>query len=150
MINLTVNTHYGQLNNQNHYEIFYHTTCSCIKSTIKCSKQYKISTVDFVQIIDNNKAEALHYYHNNWKVLREMATKKGFIDSYQFLEVSFTEDAPFHFMLITTYSNKTQFDKREVHFRTLIDERGDLSLLNEKKPGEFRKIVFNKEEAKHH
>ncbi len=57
----------------------------------------KISTIDFVQIIDDNKDEAVYFYQNNWEVLRDMAVKKGYIHTYQFLEVSPSEDAPFDF-----------------------------------------------------
>ena len=109
----------------------------------------KISTIDFVQILNNNKEEALHYYHNNWKVLRKMAVKRNYIHSYQLLEVPPTKEAPFHLMLITTYKDQVQFDKREAHFKILIEEKGPLNLLNDKKPGEFRKTIFNKVEAIH-
>lgn len=109
--------------------------------------QKKISSLDFVQIVDGNKAEALYYYQNNWKQLREKAIEKGYIHSYQFLEVEATEGAPFHIILISNYGNEEQFAKREEHFSELIEARGDLRLMNEKKPGEFRKIYIGKEKA---
>lgn len=109
----------------------------------------KISTIDFVQIVNNNMDETIYYYQNNWKVLREMAIKKGYIHSFQLLETPHSEDAPFQIMLITTYLNKEQYDLREDHFTELIEEKGDLNLMNEKKPGEFRKILFNKEKVRH-
>ncbi len=109
----------------------------------------KISTLDFVQILNDNKEEIVFYYQNNWKILREMAIDKAYIDSFQLLETSFTEEAPFHFILITTYLNKAQYDLREERFTELIKEKGDLKLLNDKKPKEFRKILFNKENVKH-
>ena len=115
--------------------------------TVQISAQDKISSIDFVQIQNDNKAEALYYYQNNWKVLRESAIEKGYIHSFQFLEVEPTEEAPFHIILITTYGNEAQYAKREEHFSELIEARGDLRLLNEKKPGEFRKILFGKERA---
>lgn len=109
----------------------------------------RITTVEFIQILDNNKAEAEFYYQNNWKVLREMALKKGYIHSYQLLETSASEEAPFHYMLITTYTDKAQYDLREDHFGELIKEKGELKLLNDKKPGEFRKSLFSKEMVRH-
>ena len=109
----------------------------------------KISTVDFVQILNDNEEEALYYFQNNWKVLREMALKKEFIHSYQFLEVPPSEDAPFHLMFITTYLNEEQYKLREDHFAELIEERGPLKLLNDKKPEEFRKSLFAKEKVRH-
>ena len=109
----------------------------------------QISTMDFVQIVDNNNAEALFYYQNNWMQLRMEAVKRGQIHSYQLLETQASEDAPFHFILMTTYKNTFQFEKREEHFRALIKEQGGLKLLNEKKPAEFRKTLFSKESAIH-
>lgn len=109
----------------------------------------KISTMDFVQIVNDNKKEAVFYYQNNWKVLREMALKKGFIDSFQMLETPASEAEPFHFILITTYANSEQYQLREERFDELIKEKGNLDLINEKKPNEFRKNLFNKEMVRH-
>ena len=63
----------------------------------------KISTIDFVQIIGNNKDEVLYYYQNNWKVLREMAIANNYIQSFDVLETAFSDDAPFQLILITTF-----------------------------------------------
>lgn len=114
-------------------------------ATVFGQKNEKISTIDFVKIVNNNKKEVVFYYQNNWEVLRKMAIKKGYIDSYQLLETKPTKDAPFSFMLITTYKNKAQFDKREPHFQELIKAKGKLKLLNNKKPREFRKVIFGKD-----
>jgi hypothetical protein len=102
-----------------------------------------------VQVLNENKAEAVYYYQHNWKVLRNMALENDYIHSFQILETPFTEEQPFELMLITTYSNKKQYDLREDHFRTLIQEIGELKLLNEKKPAEFRKTLFSKENVRH-
>ena len=109
----------------------------------------KLSTMDFVQVQNNNNAEAKFYYQNNWQILRERAVREGYIDSYQLLETEPTEDAPFHFVLITTYKDTKQFEKREENFSELIKEKGELRLLNAKQPGDFRKTMFNKNAAKH-
>ncbi|WP_350285621.1 hypothetical protein [uncultured Croceitalea sp.] len=109
----------------------------------------KISTIDFVQILNNNKEEAIYYYQNNWKVLREMALEKEYIHSYEVLEPQMSEEAPFELMLITTYLGKDQYDSRETHFEELIKAKGPLSLMNEKKPNQFRKTLFNKEIVRH-
>ena len=109
----------------------------------------KISTIDFVQILNDNKEEAVYYYQNNWKVLRNMAIKKEYIHSYQILELPPSEDEPFHLMLITTYLNNQQYELREEHFTVLIKEKGALKLMNDKDPGEFRKILFSKEMIRH-
>ncbi|MEM9338215.1 MAG: hypothetical protein AAGA66_05765 [Bacteroidota bacterium] len=109
----------------------------------------RITTMDFVQILNGNKAEAVYYYQNNWKILREMAVEKAYIHSYQVMETPFSEDAPFHMILVTTYGNRKQYDLREGHFEELINEKGALELMNEKKPGEFRKTLFHKEMVRH-
>jgi hypothetical protein len=62
--------------------------------------------MDFVQVLNDNKEEAVYYYQNNWKVLREMALKKDYIHSFQLLETTESEDAPFQLILITTYKDK--------------------------------------------
>ncbi|KAA3638014.1 MAG: hypothetical protein DWQ02_05725 [Bacteroidetes bacterium] len=118
-------------------------------SIVYAQQDDRITTIDFVQILKDNKDEAVFYYQNNWKVLRDMAVNKGYIDSYQVLETPFSETEPFHLMLITTYANEAQYDLREDHFGELIKERGDLKLLNEKKPGEFRKVLFGKDMVRH-
>ncbi|WP_303317754.1 hypothetical protein Q4Q34_17725 [Flavivirga abyssicola] len=112
-------------------------------------KNDKISTIDFVQILNDNKEEAVYYYQNNWKVLRNMAIDKKYIHSFQILETQANEDAPFHLMLITTYLNEAQYKLREDHFSELIKEKGELKLLNDKKPGAFRKTLFSKERTLH-
>jgi hypothetical protein len=109
----------------------------------------RISTVDFVQIVANNREEALFYYEYNWKALRAIALKKNYIVSYEIMETQCSEDAPFHLMLITTYANKAQYDQREKHFQELIKEKGKLLLLNDKQPREFRKNLFHKENVTH-
>lgn len=114
-------------------------------SSIYSQENTKISTLDFVQILNNNKKEVLYYYQNNWEILRKKAIKKNYILSYQLLETTPTNEAPFTFILITTYRNKVQFSKREFHFEELIKANGKLKLLNHKKPAEFRKTIFGKD-----
>ncbi|MDJ0646498.1 MAG: hypothetical protein QNJ57_11000 [Flavobacteriaceae bacterium] len=109
----------------------------------------RVSTIEFVEIVDNHLEEALYYYKNNWKVLRQKAIENDYILSYQLLQAPATEDSAIQLILITTYANSEQYDKREENFAVLIKERGDLRLLNNKKPGEFRKRVLGKELVKH-
>lgn len=109
----------------------------------------RLTTIEFVEVLNNNKKEALYYFNNNWKVLRDKAVIKKYIHSYQLLETQKSDDAPFQIMLITTYQNKAQYDLREKHFQELIKEKGELKLLNNKKPGEFRKSLFVKDMVRH-
>ena len=115
---------------------------------IHAQKEQKISSMDFVQIQNNHVDEVMHYYNNNWKVLRVKALEKNYIESFQILENIYSDEAPFHLILVTTYKNQAQFDAREKHFRALIDAMGELNLLNDKKPAEFRKTLFGTD-AKH-
>ena len=64
----------------------------CVNFCVFSQQDTKISTIDFVKILNNNKKEIVYYYENNWEVLRKMAIKKNYIDSYQFLETKPTKD----------------------------------------------------------
>ena len=109
----------------------------------------RITTVSFVQILNDARDEAIFYYQNNWKILREWAMERSYIHSYQLLEAPYDEEAPFELILITTYSNQEQYDLREDHFGKLIEEKGGLNLMNDKQPNDFRKVLFNKEMVRH-
>jgi hypothetical protein len=110
----------------------------------------RISQVTFVQILNNNKEEAIFYYQNNWGVLAEMGIKKGLAESYQILETPYSEEEPFHLILIVTFFNKDQYDNRHgEHFQELLKEKGPDKLMNDKKPAEFCKVLFKKEMVKH-
>ena len=109
----------------------------------------RISTLDFVQVLNDNYDETLYYYQNNWNVLREWAMEEKYIHSYEFVRTAFSEEQPFHFILITTYANQDQFDKREENFEILIKRRGGRRLKNEIQPGDFRKILFGQRAARH-
>ena len=118
-------------------------------STVSFSqKNETISTLDFVQILNYNYDEVIYYYEHNWKVLREMAIEKKYIHSYQVLESSSEDTSNFDIILVTTYANEEQYKNREIHFQELINEKGDLKLLNDKKPSDFRKTVYSKENVK--
>ena len=106
---------------------------------------HKLSSIDFVEVVNNNHAETLFYYQNNWKALRESALKKGYIESYNLLEIEPSEATPYHFILITTYGNKEQYDNRENHFQELIKASGGLKLLNDKEPADFRNIIHGQD-----
>ena len=48
-----------------------------------------------------------------------------------------------------TFKNKEMYDNREEPFYALKKELGDVKLLNDKKPDEFRKVLFRKRRVKH-
>ena len=109
--------------------------------------QEAISTMDFVQILDGRKNETLFYYENNWKVHREKALAKGYIKSYQLLEAARGDGPAFDIVLITTYANQEQYNKREENFGLLIEAHGERKLLNDLQPSEFRSIIFSRDPA---
>ncbi|BDX07110.1 hypothetical protein [Planctobacterium marinum] len=100
-----------------------------------------MSTIDFVQVLNGNSTEADYYYRENWQALRKKAQKRGYIQSWQLLNVTYTEQTPYHYMLITTYADAQQFEQRESNFQKLIEEQGTIKLLNHIKPTDFRKTV---------
>jgi len=117
----------------------------CTTSLFFGQQDQSISSMDFIEIVNNNEQEALFYYQNNWKILRKMAIKKNYISSFELLKDTGQDKNSFSLILVTTYANREQFEKREEHFQELIKEKGGLELLNEKKPTEFRKTVFSKD-----
>jgi len=115
-------------------------------STISFGQDYKkISTIDFIRILNNNTEEAIYYYQNNWKELRKLALEKEYIDSYNLFFTEEDDINSFHLILLTTYKNIEQYDLREKNFDELIEMRDGLQLLNDKKPNEFRETLFRKE-----
>lgn len=100
--------------------------------------------MEFVQILNNHEAEAVYYFQNNWKVLRQQAIKKNYISDFKLLCTQRSEEAPFDIILMTTYPDQKSYDQREANFAELIEAKGGLKLLNEKEPGEFRKSLFGK------
>ena len=103
--------------------------------------------MDFIQVQNNFKNEALFFYKNNWKELREKAIRKGYIDSFLLLETKASKEAPFHMVLITTYFDKRQYNEREKNFSELMMGSKGPKLLNNVKPNEFRKKLFSKQKA---
>ncbi|MEI6408188.1 MAG: hypothetical protein WCR52_02290 [Bacteroidota bacterium] len=108
-----------------------------------------ITTIDFVKIKQNKRQEALFYYENNWKVYRDSALQKGYIESYKLLTTTADTTANFDLMLITTYSDSAQYKLNEARFQEIIKTtRPDgPKLLNALKPGDFRQNVFFKQAA---
>lgn len=119
-----------------------------VASNSFAQENQRLSTFQIIQILDNNIAEAEYYYENNWQVLREMAIKKEYIHSYQLFLTPENGDHTTEMILITTYRNENQYEKREEHFQELIKEKGELKLLNDKQPGEFRKSIMVREQVR--
>ncbi len=129
--------------------IIYIALSFLVVSMLSAQDRELMRTYDFVEIIDDQQEEAMFFYENNWMALRELAKAEGYIDSFELHEVAYSEDCPFHLILITAYSDDSQYEQREKNFEKLIAMRGELKLLNEKQPAEFRKIVFGADSTKH-
>jgi len=108
----------------------------------------EVSVIDFVRTVDNNREELVFYYENNWKTLRDIALKKGFIHSYELLISETDSVTNFDVILITRYKSEEQFNQGEERFQKIIRERnqkyGGIRLLNELKPTQFRVNVSHK------
>lgn len=102
-----------------------------------------IISIDFVKILNGHRPEALYYYKNNWKILRDSAIKKDYIRSYKLLETNIDSAADYNLILVTEYADSVQFNLREFHFQEIMNSRRnkELVLLNNIKPGEFRLVV---------
>ncbi|SOE20342.1 hypothetical protein SAMN06298216_0837 [Spirosomataceae bacterium TFI 002] len=94
-------------------------------------------SMEVVEIQNQNEAEAIYYFQNNWEQLRIAAKKQNYIDSYTW----YVEGKNQRIYLITNFGNIENWEKREENFGLLIKEAGPLKLLNEKQPSEFRKSI---------
>ena len=74
--------------------------------------------------------------------------EQGIIASYEFIRTERTDDYPIDIILMTTFQNEEQYDNREKNFQVIMEGR-QLDLLNELKPGDFRKTLFVKEKSAH-
>ena len=97
----------------------------------------EVSIFDFVKTVDNNKEELIYYYENNWKILRDIAKERDFIESYELLITEADSVADFDIILITRYKNETQYQQGEERFQQIIKERN-------KEYGGVRLNVFHK------
>lgn len=106
-----------------------------------------MTTIDFVKIKNNRRQEALFFYENNWKLYRDIAIKKGFIQSYRLLSTTADSIADFNLILITEYADSLQYKLSEERFQQIIKTTRPEGpkLLNELKPADFRQNVFFKQ-----
>lgn len=116
--------------------------CMFFALLLPISALAEIVTIDFVKVVDGNDEEAVYYYENNWKRHRIEAEKRRYISSFKLL-VKRSEDGQTDILLITGYASDSDYEKREENFQEVMSETGKdgLRLMNDKKPGEFRKVV---------
>lgn len=111
-----------------------------------CSTAQGVTVMDFVQVKEGRRAEAVYFYENNWKVYRDIALKKGFILSYRLEEVVADSAASFNMVLITEYRDSVFYHNSETNFREILSTarpNGPL-LLNKLQPADFRTNLFVK------
>lgn len=102
-----------------------------------------IYIIDYVKILNNNRAETLYYYENNWKYFREIAEEKSYIKSYALIDVS-DRDADYDLILMTVFEDQAQYDEIEARFKAVMSKRtGGPKMMNNKGKNEIRKIVSN-------
>ncbi|HOZ67875.1 MAG TPA: hypothetical protein PLU11_06080 [Chitinophagaceae bacterium] len=109
-----------------------------------CSTAQGVTVMDFVQVKEGRRAEAVYFYENNWKVYRDIALKKGFILSYRLEEVVADSAAGFNLVLITEYRDSVFYHNSETNFREILSTarpNGPL-LLNKLQPADFRTNLF--------
>lgn len=109
-----------------------------------CSTAQGVTVMDFVQVKEGRRAEAVYFYENNWKVYRDIALKKGFILSYRLEEVVADSAASFNLVLITEYRDSVFYHNSETNFREILSTarpNGPL-LLNKLQPADFRTNLF--------
>ena len=108
----------------------------------------RMSLMIFVEVLNDNKEEAIFYYQNNWGAMAELAIERGLMESHQILETPYSEEEPYHLILIVTFFNEEQYDNREEPYFELLKEIGPEKLMNGKKPDEFRKELYKKRRVK--
>lgn len=105
-----------------------------------------VSSIDFVKVKDGKWAEAIFFYQNNWKVYREVALSRGYINSYAVMKSVPDSLRNFDLILVTEYADSTQLSLAEERFQKIIKEVNPSGpkLLNSYKPADFRINLFLK------
>jgi len=121
-------------------------TAACFLMMLCARGQSKnpILTMDFVQVKNGKHQEALYFYENNWKVYRDIALQKGYIQSYRLVTTAADSLANFDIILITEYADSTHLNASEERFQHIIKEvrPNGPKLLNNLKPADFRQNLF--------
>jgi len=102
-----------------------------------------VAVTELVKILGGNRSEAVFYFRNNWKVLREEALKRGLVESFEMQVAEPGQEGEFEIVLITRFKDRAQHAAAEDNFRKLIKElrpEGPM-LVSAMKPDEFRRSV---------
>ncbi|MBK9214391.1 MAG: redoxin domain-containing protein [Chloracidobacterium sp.] len=104
-----------------------------------------ISVVEFIKVKGGKRDEARYFYENNWRAYRDVAAKRGVIESFEYIEIVAPHNAAFDIILITRYKDAAQFTNSEKAFGPIMKElrpKGPL-LKGTFAPDEFREIVYS-------
>ncbi len=112
---------------------------------LQAQTQSKVAVLEFVEILDGQIEEAMYYYENNWKRLREIAIKRGDIDDFKIMMDS-SDSSSIKLYLYTEFPGKYALEKSEERFGHIIQEVSSKGpkLLNDIPPSEFRKNIDTK------
>jgi len=119
-------------------------TLSLLMALNALGQSSSILTMDFVKVKNGKHQEALYFYENNWKLYRDIALQRGFIQSYRLVTTTADSLADFDIILITEYADSTHLQASEQPFQQIIKEvRTNVPrLLNEWKPADFRQKLY--------
>lgn len=103
-----------------------------------------VTMLELVQVKPAFQKEALYYYEHNWKLYRDIALRKGFIQSYRIEQTTADSTGGFELLLITEYKDSADYLQSEANFSSILRQArpdGPL-LLNKIQPADFRKSLF--------
>lgn len=127
--------------------VIFHIAITILSSIMAMAQSSRsIILMDVVEVPVARRVEAIYYFENNWKLFREVAMEKGLIKSYRLMEVNHENSDHLELILTTEFSNETQLELVEENFEPIMKAarpNGPV-LLNEIKPGEFRKLVSSR------
>jgi uncharacterized protein YfbU (UPF0304 family) len=110
----------------------------------KSAPENSIFTVDFAKVKEGEYENYLEFLRQNWVRARIVAKQKNYIKSFQLLVLPKDEVNDWHFILITEYGTKRQFDEMEKNFAEIFKKQG-VKLIKSKSSREMADIVISKE-----
>jgi len=110
--------------------------------TLYAQTTNEVVVLEYVEILNGHEEEAMFYYENNWKRLRDIAIRRGVISDYKIL-VDRSDTSHVQLRLLTEFPGPYAFEKGEERFGQIIEEVGSDGpiLLNDITPDQFRKNV---------
>ncbi|MBC8151412.1 MAG: hypothetical protein H7Z72_00725 [Bacteroidetes bacterium] len=122
---------------------FYTCLLALLVATPAYAQQSGVWLVDVVDIKAGKQPEALFYYENNWKVIRDRMIQRKHLKSYRMLTTATDSTGSSRLFLMTEYADSLSYRQGEERFQAVIKELypNGSRLLNELKPADFRQII---------